>query len=260
MTPETEDTAAPSSGAYAKLVMGRFDEAMVQEAAAGAPKRLGGKATIAFLFVSCDYEESLRDLTELVQIHAHCPMVIGSSAGGFLGVGQEVEGESGFSLLVLRLPRAEVCALELPPDAGGAAWSKAKHWNRDCTGWILLGNPVHLGEDWMADWNEAMGATPTYGGLASGSFRGEELFIFTERGVSNAAALAVGFRGGVNLCGLVSQGCRPIGEPLTITKTEENLIHQLASQSAYEQLQAAYHSLPEELRERAQGTSWWAWQ
>ncbi|MEZ0386477.1 MAG: FIST C-terminal domain-containing protein, partial [Verrucomicrobium sp.] len=45
----------------------------------------------------------------------------------------------------------------------------------------------------------------------------------------------------------------PIGEPLTITRAEQNLIHQLASKSAYEQLQAAFHSLPETDREHAQG-------
>lgn len=254
MSHEAEDSPIPSSSAYAELVTGAFDEAMVEATARRAHERLGGNATIAFLFASCDYEESLRELIELVQIHAHCPVVVGSSAGGLIGVGREEEGESGFSLLVLRLPRAEVRAIELPAEPGGGAWDRAKRWNREgCTGWIVLGNPVHVGEDWMTEWNKAIGSTETYGGLASGSFRGEELFIFTERGLSKEAAIAIGFRGGVKLSGLVSQGCRPIGEPLTITKADHNLIHQLASQSAYDQLQAAFHSLPDGLREHAQG-------
>jgi small ligand-binding sensory domain FIST len=71
--------------------------------------------------------------------------------------------------------------------------------------------------------------------------------------VSTGAAVAIGFRGGVKLGGIVSQGCRPIGEPLTITKADSNFIHQLASRSAYDQLQAAFHSLTEVQRERAQG-------
>src|SRR5207247_7703309 len=74
-----------------------------------------------------------------------------------------------------------------------------------------------------------------------------------EHGMSNEAALAIGFRGRVKLNGIVSQGCRPIGEPLTITKADNNLIHQLASRNAYDQLQAAFHSLPDSMRDRAQG-------
>lgn len=248
------EPAMASNGAFSELVKGGFDEAAVEAVAKRAHESLGGKATMAFLFVSCDYEESLREMIELVQIHAHCPLVVGCSAGGIIGIGREEEDVQGFSLLVLRLPETEVCVLELPPESEGAGWERAKRWHREgCAGWILLGNPVHVSEDWMAGWNEAIGNTPTYGGLASGSFRGEELFVFTGGGVSAEAAVAIGFRGGVRLGGIVSQGCRPIGEPLTITKVDSNLIHQLASRSAYDQLQAAFHSLPEVMRERAQG-------
>ena len=248
------EPATSSSGAYSELVTGGFDEAKVQAAARRAHEHLGGTASVAFLFVSSDYEQPLPDIIELVQIHAHCPTVVGCSAGGFIGIGREEEDSHGISLLVLRLPHAEVCAIELPAESGGTGWDRARRWNRDgCTGWIVLGNPIQSGEDWMSQWNEVIGSTPTYGGLASGSFRMDELFLFTGNGVSKEAAIAIGFRGGVKLSGIVSQGCRPIGEPLTITKADNNLIHQLASRSAYEQLQAAFHSLPDALRENAQG-------
>ncbi len=130
---------------------------------------------------------------------------------------------------------------------------RVRKWNENCTGWIVLGHPLQLGEDWIGGWNSAVAANSTYGGLASGSRRDDELFIFTGAGESEAAAIAVGFRGAVRLSGIVSQGCRPIGEPLTITRAENNLIHQLACRNAYEQLQSAYQSLPEPQREKAQG-------
>lgn len=238
--------------AYSELVLGPFDEEQVKAAAQRAFAHNGGTSSIAFVFCSCDYADVVSDLVELVQIHAHCPHVVGSSSGGIIGIGREEEGVSGFSLLVLKLPQAQICAEEL--NDSGAGWDRARRWNRDgCTGWIVLGNPLALGEDWMTEWNSAMGATPTFGGLASGSHRGEDLFIFNEHGVSEADALAIGFRGGVKLSGLVSQGCRPIGEPLTITRVEDNRIYQLASLNAYDQLQAAFQSLPAKLREKAQG-------
>ncbi|MCE9520725.1 MAG: FIST C-terminal domain-containing protein [Verrucomicrobia bacterium] len=242
--------AAPAPVSWSEVVPGPFDESRIREATARAREHVGGRADLAFVFVSCDLQNSLRDLLELVQIHAHCPRIVGCSAGGLIGIGCEDEGASGFTLLLLRMPGAEFSLMEL---RDAADMRRVRQWNENCNGWIVLGNPVHLGEDWMTEWNAAAGATSTYGGLASGSSRGEELFIFTDAGVSDATAIAVGFRGSVKLTGIVSQGCRPIGEPLTITRAENNLIHQLACKNAYEQLQSTYQSLTDTQREKAQG-------
>jgi small ligand-binding sensory domain FIST len=244
-----------SGSAYSELVTGSFDESKAIEAARRAHEHLGEHATMAFLFVSCDLRESLADLIELVQIHARCPQVVGCSASGLICGEVEDEEANGFSLLVLRLPQTEVKVVSLPSENQGSSWDHIRRWNREgCDGWILLGNPVLLGEEWMDHWNQSIGAVPVYGGLAGGSHRAEDLFLFDQSGVhENASAIAIGLRGGVQLCGLVSQGCRPIGEPFTITKADENLIHQLASQSAYEQLQSTFHNLTEKQRERAQG-------
>jgi len=251
---DTEMHDPMSNTAYSEMVLGTFDEVKVQQTAARARRHIGGNADIAFVFVSCDYQDSLADLVELVQIHAHCPRVVGASSGGIIGVGREEEQQSGFSIIVLRLPHTEICAVEMPGVEKHAIWDRVKDWNAtDCSGWILLGNPTRIGEDWMSHWNSLIGSTPTYGGLASGSQKAESLFVFNEHGVCEGAALAIGFRGGVKLSGLVSQGCRPIGEPLTITRADQNLIHQLASQNAYEQLQAAFNTLSQTQKQNAQG-------
>lgn len=244
-------TGVPSvPAAWSEIVTGPFDEARIREAGTRAANRLGGGADLAFVFVSCDLRGALRDLLELVQIHARCPRIVGCSAGGLIGIGSEEEGVSGFSLLVLRTAGAEISLTELGDTAG---WNRVRKWNEDCTGWIVLGNPVMLGEDWIQEWNDATRSTSTFGGLASGSPRGDDLFLCREGGESDSAAIAVGFRGAVKVAGIVSQGCRPIGEPLTITRVENNLIHQLARRKAYDQLQTAFQSLPETQREKAQG-------
>jgi len=254
----TMDSTSPMLAggiAYSELVLGSFDEEKATAVAQRAHQKLGDRASIAFLFISCDLRDSLRDIVELVQIHARCPHVVGCSAGGLIGLEEEEEEKSGFSLLVLRLPNTELEVVSVPVESHHATWDQCKRWSRDGSeGWILLGNPVLLGEDWMSHWNDVTGNRPVYGGLASGSHRADELFVFNERGIQEgAAAIAIGMRGGVQFCGLVSQGCRPIGEPFTITKVNDNLIHQLASKNAYEQLQETFHKLSEQQRERAQG-------
>jgi small ligand-binding sensory domain FIST len=47
---------------------------------------------------------------------------------------------------------------------------------------------------------------------------------------------------------MVSQGCRPIGEPSPITKAEENLILEIGNLPAYQALEAAFLSIPAEQR------------
>jgi small ligand-binding sensory domain FIST len=47
--------------------------------------------------------------------------------------------------------------------------------------------------------------------------------VFEEGGV----AISVG--GGVRLVGVTSQGCTPIGETWTLTKVEQNIIHQIGN-------------------------------
>lgn len=241
--------------AYSELVPGSFDEEKAIAAAQRAHREIGDHASIAFLFVSCSMRDSLYDLVELVQIHARCPKVVGCSASGLISGTEEQEESDGFSLLVLRLPQTEIHVQSLSPEADDPSWENARRWGRQgCDGWVLLGHPAVLGEEWMEEWNQQLGPVPVYGGLAGGSHRADDIFLFDESGIhEDASAIAIGLRGGVQFLGLVSQGCRPIGEPLTITKADDNLIHQLAFKKAYDQLQSTYQNLSESLRERAQG-------
>ena len=48
---------------------------------------------------------------------------------------------------------------------------------------------------------------------------------------------------------VVSQGCRPIGKPLTITRAERNLAHELAGQPAMDRLQEIVQAASDEDRQ-----------
>jgi small ligand-binding sensory domain FIST len=59
----------------------------------------------------------------------------------------------------------------------------------------------------------------------------------------DAGAVGVRVDGAVRIRSVVSQGCRPIGQPFVVTKAERNLIHELGGRPALEQLQALFQSL-----------------
>ncbi|MEZ5303512.1 MAG: FIST C-terminal domain-containing protein [Verrucomicrobiales bacterium] len=234
-----------------------FDESAIRAAAEDCRGRCGGRTTLAVAFVSPDWGDSLRDFIELVQIHAHAPMVVGCSADGIIGVGEEDEGVSGFSLLCLNLPNTKVEPVALEADGRAAAdrLRRAGISQEALEGFVAIGNPVELvAEDWLRDWNTTFPGAPIFGGLASGGRSAEKIFTFDQSGRHwDSAGLALAFAGGIRLEGVVSQGCRPIGEAYPITEVDDNIIVSIGQRRAYEVLEEAFESLPEEEQSAAQG-------
>ena len=86
------------------------------------------------------------------------------------------------------------------------------------------------------------------GGLASGANRAGGNLLFTEEGVFEHGAVGVVLRGAVRLVPLVSQGCRPIGPLLEITRSERNIVYELGGKPAYEGLAEVLSDLEEDER------------
>jgi small ligand-binding sensory domain FIST len=68
----------------------------------------------------------------------------------------------------------------------------------------------------------------------------------------DAAALALAVKG-TTIRTIVSQGCKPVGEPFTITQAEENLVYSLGSRPAYQVLSETFNALSDNEKERARG-------
>jgi small ligand-binding sensory domain FIST len=239
-----------SNRASSRLVLGPYEESVVVENARAALDEVGGKVTCAFLFATADYGPVMADFLELIQLHAHAPVLVGCSGVGLIGTGQEEERTSGFSLLLLNLPDTSVRAVPLPIVREESEVTAAKmrelagHGAEKCSAWIVFANPLTLAvEPWLDAWNAAFPGVPALGGLASGGRREDTMFVFHERELVEGG-VALGFEGGVKVRTLVSQGCRPVGEPLTITGAEGQLVTSLGSRPAFEVLDATFGSLP----------------
>ena len=57
----------------------------------------------------------------------------------------------------------------------------------------------------------------------------------------------------MRVASVISQGCTPIGETWTITKAEQNIIHQIGNRPAYQVLLETFNSLPLEEQSKARG-------
>ena len=240
--------------AGSRIFTGTYSEESVVEVSEGLRNELGCNASLGFLFVTEEWGSHLEDTLELIRLHAHVPQIVGCSGWGVIGVRSEVEQEAGFSLLLLALPEDSFSVLNITEDQLGQANNPAELVPDESEtaaagvrSWILLANPYFGGiENWLTAWNETHPGIHITGGLASS--RGSETFLFRDSGLSVGPILLVGFKSNVVIKPLVSQGCRPIGDPSPITKAEENLVLEIGNVPAYQSLESAFLSIPRDER------------
>ena len=80
---------------------------------------------------------------------------------------------------------------------------------------------------------------------------GENTLLLDGKAI-DAAVLALAVKGG-KIRTIVSQGCKPVGEPFTITQADENLVYALGSRPAYQVLSETFNGLSDDEKERARG-------
>ena len=236
-----------TSRAASRIRLLTWDEDAVIRTARELRAEAGG-ASIAFAFASADWQPHLKDFIEILQVEGHARSVVGCSADGIIGTGEEDENVSGFSVLFLNLPQASVSTYVINSDF------QIPRGLRTDGCWILMGHPARLhAQMLLEDMNRVYPGMPVFGGMAGGGWQTDSIFHF-QNGVDTdeAAGLAVHLAG-VKVSGIVSQGCQPIGEPFTITRAEENLVYAVGGRRAYDVLVETFEALPDEDKPTARG-------
>lgn len=245
--------------AASRLVTGPFNEAVIRDTAEQLRGQLSGKPTFGLVFVTPDYAEKAEEFLELVRVYGHVPTVVGCSGTGLVGQAQEQEEGSGFSLMLVSVPGGKATAFSFQQDAveacsGSDYWrDKTKISPANAKAWLVFLNPFSLHtETWLKQWNHAYPRVPIFGGHAGGAPGDPEAWVFCDdRVVPGGVALAL--EGDIAVHSVVSQGCKPIGEPLTVTQADRNVLLTLGSRPAYDVLCEVYQNLSDAEREQAKG-------
>ena len=91
------------------------------------------------------------------------------------------------------------------------------------------------------------------GGMASGATTPGHNALFLDGEIRNHGAMGVTLSGPLRVDTIVSQGCRPIGRPMVVTKSRGNLILELSGDPALEAVRASMQGLSDDDRSLLSG-------
>jgi small ligand-binding sensory domain FIST len=216
--------------------------------------------SLGLLFMTPHYFEAAARILEVLRVHAEIPLLLGCSSTSLIMGAREIEDEAGLVLSLFALPGAELRGCHFTQEQveeanGPGYWALETGLTAEqIHGWLAFVDPFNLdAEAWLRGWNEAYAPKPIVGGLASGDFAQRTTQLYLDGEVFEEGGVAVALAGNIELQSVISQGCTPIGQTWTITKTEHNIIHKIANRPAYEVLQETFANLPESEQRKARG-------
>jgi small ligand-binding sensory domain FIST len=200
---------------------------------------IGDRPDLVLVCVTPPHSGALDDIVAAIDAVLHPLAMIGCAAESVLGTGREVEETPAISLWAARLGPLVPVSLHAVQDPDGS-------W--EFTGWpqeipfepqalLLIADPFTFPTEEFFPWvAERAPGLPVIGGNASAAKGpGGNRIVTRGRTVTDGAAGVI-IGGGVELTTVVSQGCRPYGSPLTVTRSERNVIYELAGKPTMERL------------------------
>jgi small ligand-binding sensory domain FIST len=206
---------------------------------------------LAALFFTGDLRPVAQELAASVRTALQPRVLIGCSCEGVIGADREVERAPAASLLAGRMPGVQLQPFHVELEEWrGLLESDERLQQRIGTGaehraQIVLGDPFTTPADALLQaLDRIFPGCPTMGGMASAAWQRDQNVLLLDDALFTSGAVGVGFGGAVRVDAVVSQGCRPVGSPMVITRAHDNVIEELGRRNALEAAQEMLRSLP----------------
>ena len=242
-----------------------WSDGMDEEGLADWARRLRARlpapeVSIGLVFMSPKFFPHSKQVLEILRLHGRIPLLVGCSSSSLVANSEEIESAGGLVLALYSLPGAKLKGVRFTQD--NVEESQEEHYwevetgvtQKSVNSWLTFIDPFHLdAESWLRSWNKNYASVPVYGGLASGNFPEPLTQVYLDGEVYEDGGVAVAIGGEVELSGVISQGCTPIGEAWTLTRVEQNLIRHIANRPAYTVLSETVSKLSPEDQKKSQG-------
>lgn len=236
-----------------------------EQLAAQIIDQLGSEPDLVALFIGGPLVRSARIITQIVRERTSARRLIGVTAGGVITGSTELENRAGVAALAGRLPGVTITPLRNEDllavhDAGEAEGRDAATILReraapdaDLAATFLLVDPFSVPINGMIPTLSRAHLSPDpglpdavlFGGVASGATAPGGNTLILDDHTTNEGIVGVSLSGPVRCDMAVSQGCRPIGENLIVTRSKGNLLFELGGRPALDAIRNIVGDLDE---------------
>lgn len=214
----------------------------VGEAAGQVLERHGIGPDLALLFTTPHHRGELEDIAGAVRTLLRPSTLLGCVAESVVGNGQEIEDGPGLVVWAGWLGPTAPLHLELHPV--GLTEATITGWlDLDALGWqpsalLLLADPFSFpAEQFFAHLAATHPDLRVIGGMASSGPAPVDSVLVCDGDLVSRGAVGALLGPDVAVDAVVSQGCRPIGRPFTVTAAEGRLVTGLGGETPVERLQ-----------------------
>jgi small ligand-binding sensory domain FIST len=222
-------------------------------------EQLGGEPDLVVCFVSPSHLPAVDQAAATIQTLLSPAVFVGTSAVGVLAADEGVETRPGLSVWAARWSQRHEAASRIVPLAlsatghpSGQGWEFNGLDGTPLTPGsqlLLLADPSSFPVDeflsFLATRAPGVGVI---GGLASTAHTPSGNRLIIGGRVLRTGAVAVIVPAELVVDPLVSQGCRPIGDPMTVTKSTENVLYELAGRPALDKVLELVENLSDDDR------------
>jgi small ligand-binding sensory domain FIST len=238
------------------------------DAAERAKQHVRAPADLVIGFVTPSFAQRVGMIADAVRSSLSPKHLLIVSAAGIMGNDTEIIEGPGISLLAMNLP-----GVELHPYTLDATWGPMDPADRASKISQTIGaSDIMAASFFFADpfsvplvnlvpalsasrieYTDPQGELKRIGtilgGMASGGTVPGGNTLFINGKLSNHGAMGITLSGDIQIDTIISQGCRPIGQPMVVTKARGNLILELGGKPAIEAVRESLQGIAEADRE-----------
>lgn len=219
-------------------------------AASRAMAEVDGPPAFAAVFVHAANPDDVQAALSAASRTVGAPHSIGcTSSHGVIGGGHGIEDVSAVSVFVASGAGIAVRSfhLEVIPTPESIAVVGMPDLRDDDQVAVLLADAFSFPvEGFVEESAFTLAGLPVAGGLAVGGAGSGSTRLLIDDRVVDRGAVGLLLGGTASIDAVVSQGCRPVGHPMTVTGCEGNVLLELAGRPALQRLEDLLRSLPAE--------------
>lgn len=221
-------------------------------------RQMSGEIDLLVVFLTPEFQDDAQQLSRSLRLALAPRVLLGCTCEGVIGGDREIEREPAISLLAGRLPGVTLAPFHI----GMEEWESLLDENNSAKlkrilalnqedaastrAYIVLADPFTTPiAELMHSLDDLTPGAPTLGGMCSGAQQAGQNLLLLNGQILEDGAVGVRIAGPVQVDTIVSQGCRPIGETLLVTKADGNRISALSGRNALELTRDLLSDLPD---------------